>query len=77
MSFLDRIAQDPVAYALRIVVLGLLLFAILFFVGCSSTRYLTAEQDAEMREICEKPENHGCAVVPGRVWEYVQKMMGI
>ena len=43
--------------------------------GCASTRYLTEEEDAKMREVCENKENGGCAVIPGNVWEFLQKLI--
>ena len=33
--------------------------------GCASERYLTEEQDAEMRASCEE---HGCTVIPNPIW---------
>lgn len=48
--------------------------------GCASTsspeRYLTAEQDAEMRNVCDP---HGCQVIPYPAWvqiEAILKRMG-
>ena len=46
-----------------------------FSFGCASSRYLSEEQDAAMREVCENPENDGCAVVTGRVWRAIQKLL--
>ena len=43
--------------------------------GCASTRYLTEEEDAKMREVCEDKANGGCAVIPGNVWEFLQKLI--
>ena len=48
---------------------------ILSMFGCASTRYLTEEEDAKMREVCEDKANGGCAVIPGNVWEFLQKLI--
>ena len=49
---------------------------VLILSGCASTRYLSEEEDAKMREICEDKANGGCAVVPGNVWKSVEKLLG-
>jgi protein involved in sex pheromone biosynthesis len=52
---------------------AVLLAAILFLSGCASNRYLSEEQDAQMREACEAT---GCAVIPGDKWEQIKKLLG-
>jgi hypothetical protein len=33
--------------------------------GCASERFLTEEQDTEMKASCEE---HGCTVIPNPIW---------
>lgn len=44
--------------------------------GCTSTppyeRYMTDEQDAEMRESCEP---HGCTVIPNPIWFQMREIL--
>ena len=40
--------------------------------GCASDRYLTKEQDEEMRANCEP---HSCVVVPAPVWAQIEAML--
>ena len=37
--------------------------------GCATDRYLTEEQDREMRATCED----GCVVVAGKAWAQLRK----
>lgn len=41
----------------------------LFLPGCALDRYLTAEQDEELRQTCEAT---GCKVVPAPLWEQIE-----
>lgn len=55
------------------VIVVLLLSMGLFLPGCASERYLTEEQDAAMREACEK--HGGCTVLPAPVWEQIKDIL--
>lgn len=48
---------------------------ILSMAGCASTRYLSEDEDAKMKAMCEAPG--GCAVIPGDVWKQIQKLFGV
>lgn len=50
------------------------LLLLLLLSGCASTRYLTAEEDANMRKACEA---QGCAIIPYPLWLQVEKMLGV
>lgn len=56
--------------------LGIIIASIvlaLMLTGCATEeRYLTAEQDAKMREICEPA---GCEVVPSPVWQQIERIL--
>jgi hypothetical protein len=54
---------------------SLMLIALIAFtmVGCASNRYLSEEEDAKMREVCE---TRGCAVLPGDQWETIKQLLG-
>lgn len=54
------------------VIVVLLLSMGLFLPGCSG-RYLTEEQDAAMRDACEK--HGGCTVLPRPVWEQIKDIL--
>lgn len=45
---------------------------LLLLCGCAQTRYLSAEQDEQMRAHCE-PD--GCAVIPAQQWEAIEKIL--
>lgn len=45
-----------------------------FLTGCASERYLTAEEDANMRKACEKV---GCTIIPTPLWDQVKKILGM
>lgn len=40
--------------------------------GCASGRFLTQEQDDEMRANCAE---HGCAVIPTPVWQQIEQVL--
>ena len=40
--------------------------------GCAGDRFLTAEQDAEMRANCEPG---GCTCVPARQWDQIEQLL--
>jgi hypothetical protein len=42
--------------------------------GCAEDRYLTKEEDAEMRAYCE-PQPQGCAVLPMHEWKQIEKLL--
>lgn len=52
-------------------VLFCLLIALAVFsaVGCASERYLTEEQDAKFRAMCERD---GCQVIPQPAWDGIE-----
>jgi hypothetical protein len=45
-----------------VVLIAVILFSL---PGCASERFLTEEQDAEMKASCEE---HGCTVIPNPIW---------
>jgi len=45
---------------------------VIFMLAGCSTRYLTAEQDAELREACEAT---GCKVVPSPIWRQIEEIL--
>lgn len=55
-----------------LVIVILLLSLGLFLPGCSG-RYLTEEQDAELREVCEK--QGGCTMLPTPVWREIREIL--
>lgn len=54
--------------------MGARLLLILLLSGCASDRYLTKDQDDEMRRSCE-PE--GCAIVPNPLWKQIEYLLGV
>lgn len=52
--------------------LALALLAPLY--GCAE-RYLSKEQDDEMRSLCE--QQGGCTVVPTPMWKQIERILGI
>jgi hypothetical protein len=42
--------------------------------GCAEDRWLTKEEDAELREKCEAT---GCAMVPMPMWDQIKRILGI
>ena len=73
MTLPERIYQDPVAMALYVIRVGLLLLILLFLVACSSNRYLTIEEDNKMREVCG--ETRDCTVLPGNEWRSIENFL--
>lgn len=73
MKFWERVANDPWLYALRLVGWFLILLLVVALLGCAPTRYLTAEEDAKMREVCG--ESKDCMVLPGEDWRALQQFM--
>lgn len=49
-----------------------LLLALILLPGCAADRYLTVEQDAEMKEKCTET---GCVVVPAHIWRGIVQML--
>lgn len=43
--------------------------------GCAEDRWLTKEEDAQMRSICEPVG--GCALIPNPMWEQIKRVLGI
>jgi hypothetical protein len=50
------------------VILGLVVLS-----GCASDRFVTKEQDDEIRKRCEQ----GCAIVPLPAWRQIERALGI
>jgi len=50
----------------------LLLSVVIFFAPGCADRYLTEEQDAEMRNICETA---GCTVIPNPIWFQIRDIL--
>jgi hypothetical protein len=50
----------------------LLIAALFSCAGCSSNRYLTEEQDAELRAGCEE---HGCTIIPNPIWFQIREIL--
>ena len=40
--------------------------------ACAGERFLSAEQDAEMRANCE---NGGCTCIPARQWDQIEQLL--
>jgi hypothetical protein len=78
MNLIERIGDAPVFYAIRILVLLVLLIVVLAATGCSS-RLITPEQEAQIAESCG-PE-FDCYVVKGDLWrqiiKYFESQVGI
>lgn len=55
------------------VIVVLLLSIGIFLPGCASDRYLTEEQDAAMRDACQR--HGGCTVLPRPVWEQIKDIL--
>lgn len=73
-KFWERVADDPWLYAMRLIGLFLVLLLVVTLLGCAQTRYLTAEEDAKMREVCGG-ENRDCAVLSGDEWRALQHFL--
>jgi hypothetical protein len=43
--------------------------------GCAEKRWLTKEEDAEMRATCEPVG--GCAVIPNPIWKQIERALGM
>lgn len=53
-----------------VLILGILLPTL---AGCATDRFLTQEQDDQMREQCQL----GCKVIPGPIWnQIIQRLRG-
>lgn len=50
-EFLERIGNDPVYFAYRFIGYGLVIFLLVAILGCAP-RYLTPEEEAQMKEVC-------------------------
>lgn len=72
-DLLDRMGSRPVAYALRVVIWLVVLGLLLLAVGCASDRYLTVEEDNQMREVCG--EARDCAVIHGEKWRFIEELL--
>lgn len=53
-----------------VIFVGLLVAFVIVLGGCASPRYLTEEQDAEIRKVCEPA---GCHVMPMPLWREIQQ----
>lgn len=62
---LPWIAWAAIAFAAIIAPLAL--------TGCASSRYLSEEQDAKMRELCDKPG--GCSIIQGEQWQQIEQLL--
>lgn len=66
----------------RLTVLPCLFWAALAFAmiltpllyGCAEDRYLSKDEDQEMRETCTP---HGCMIIPAPVWKQIERALGI
>ena len=52
----------------------ILAFLIILMPGCASDRYLTAEEDAELRQKCEPHPGH-CVAVPMPIWLKIEQLL--
>ncbi len=55
--------------------LGIIILSITITVqisGCASERFLTQEEDDEMRAHCAE---HGCAVIPNPAWQQIEQLL--
>jgi hypothetical protein len=50
-----------------------LLIVLILLAGCSSGRWLSKDEDAEMRAACE-PKG-GCVVIPRPDWKIIEQML--
>jgi hypothetical protein len=50
------------------------LVLVLLLSACASPRYLTEEQDAQMRAVCESDPN-GCIAMPASVWLQIERAL--
>lgn len=46
-------------------------FIIILMPGCASDRYLTAEEDAQLRQKCAED----CAIVPMKLWRQIEQLI--
>jgi hypothetical protein len=53
------------------IVMGMLLLSL---GGCAEDRWLTKEEDAEMRQNCEAT---GCVAVPVPLWNQIKRTLGL
>lgn len=65
----ERRARWTAGWAAWAIVVVLIVSVSGALAGCAADRYLTAEQDAEIRATCEA---HGCKVVPSPLWEQIE-----
>lgn len=56
-------------------VIALVGAALVNLAGCAEDRYLSKEQDAEMRGLCE--QQGGCTVLPTPMWKQIERILGI
>lgn len=49
-------------------------FLCLLLTGCASERYLTAQEDADLRKACEE---RGCVIIPSDLWGQVKRLLGM
>jgi hypothetical protein len=54
--------------------MGARLLLCLALAGCASDRYLSAEEDADMRRACEA---QGCTIIPTPLWEQFKRALGV
>lgn len=52
----------------------LLIGLIILMPGCASDRYLTAEEDAELRAQCEPHPGH-CIAIPMPLWKKIEQLL--
>lgn len=65
--WLDVLLSIGCAFVVAIIIAGL--------VGCAEDRWLTKEEDAEMRAACEP--YGGCMLVPNPLWKKIQQLLGM
>jgi hypothetical protein len=69
---IERIADDPVPTALRLLAVCVAILGLLLITACASPRYLTEKEDADMRKVCEPA---GCVTVPAPVWMKIETVL--
>lgn len=57
-----------------LVVVGLIIAGVVSLSGCAENRYLTKEEDDELRAQCE-PQPQGCAVMPMHEWLQIEQIL--
>jgi hypothetical protein len=68
-----KVEVKPVrlAWFLWAVTLAAVLFLGFSLTGCAEQRFMTKEQDEEMRAACEV----GCEVIPSPLWQQILKLL--